>query len=136
MITQERHIFKDAKSYFNEKIDSFSEIYVDSFLLIGIDSPNTPLEEIRMTKNPSHSNLYYKRIINALKYINPFVICESFLGNTLDSSCEIYYLNNYQDIEDFYMVHRVYNWEGTSNTSCQVLKLSKGYAFDMNNHWL
>jgi hypothetical protein len=54
----------------------------------------------------------------------------------LNASCDIYYLNNHEDIEDFYMVQKVGGWQGTSQSCHQVWKLLKENIFDINEHWL
>jgi len=134
--TSELHIFKDCEDYFAEKLHSFHEEYVDCFLLIGVDAPNKDIESIKMTKNPEFSTLYYKRIIGGIKYVKPIISVNSFVDKKINASCDIYYLNNYEDIEDFYMVQKVGGWQGTSQCCHQVWKLLKENIFDINEHWL
>ena len=62
----EKHIFRDADFVFTEKVHSFHDKYIDCFLLIGIDSPEVPLDEVKMTKNPKFSHLYYQRIMGGI----------------------------------------------------------------------
>jgi len=136
MKPSERHLFYDSSSHFEEKLRSFHDNYVDCFLLVGVAPMGTPLDEIKMTKNPEYSLLYYKRIIGGLNEVAPLISCRSFINGKLSASCVIYYLNNYQDIEDFYMIQQVNNWKSTDNSSYQVWKLFRKNIFDINDHWL
>ena len=48
----EQHIFKDVENIFSDKIHTFHNAFVDCSLLVGLDEPNTPLDKVKMTKNP------------------------------------------------------------------------------------
>ena len=132
----EKHIFRDADFIFTEKIHSFHDKYIDCFLLIGIDSPNTSLDEVKMTKNPEFSHLYYKRIMGGILSTSPLLSILSFSDDHLTASCAIYYLNNNEDIEDFFFVQDVLNWEGSGQTCFQIWRLNYASIHDMNDHWL
>jgi len=131
----ERHIFKDCQSHFAEKLDTFHQIYADSFLLVGVDKPNKKLQDIEATRNPQYSELHYKRIIKGLSVISPLISCKSFVKEKLYVSCSLYYLNNNQDIEDFYMVQQSNRWNDSDLSCYQIWKLYRSNIFDINNHW-
>ena len=135
-IATEKHVFKDVESYFADKIHSFHDKYSDCFLLIGIDAPNTPLDEVKMTKNPEYPLLYYQRIVGGIMSSSPLITIKSFSKDNLSSHCAIYYLNNDQDIEDFFFTQNVCRWENTNQTCFQVWRLKYLSVFDMNDHWL
>lgn len=132
----EKHVFKDCEPYFAEKIHSFHDKFVDAFLLIGIDTPRKPLDEIKMTKNPLYSLLYYKRIIGGLKITKPLINIRLIENKKLNTECSIYYLNNTEDIENFYLVQRVMNWKNSKLTSHQVWQIDSIDYHELNNHWL
>lgn len=136
MGTTELHIFKNCESYFSKKVHDFHDEYVDSFLLIGIADPDSSLDEVKMTKNPQYSSLYHQRIVGGVMSVPPLIVCESFNQGKISASCSIFYLNNYQDIEDFYMIQKVHNWQNQNLCSHQVWRLFQNNIFDMNNHWL
>lgn len=135
-IVVEKHIFQDAASLFADKIHSFHDEFVDRFLLIGVDDSNKQLDEVKMTKNPDFSMLYYKRIVGGILENPPLISIKSFLKNKLSADCGIYYLNNGEDIEDFFLTQNIYQWEGTSKACFQVWRLNFLGIFDMNEHWL
>ena len=132
----ERHLFYDSSFHFEEKLRSFHDKYVDCFLLVGIAPTGTSLDAIKMTKNPAYSLLYYTRIVGGLNEVAPLISCRSFINGKFSASCVIYYLNNHQDIEDFYMIQQINNWQNTNNSSYQVWKLFKANIFVINDHWL
>jgi len=132
----ERHIFKDCESYFSKKLDAFHQIYVDAFLMIGVDKPNKKLQDIEATRNPQYSELHYKRIIQGLLATDPLISCKLFVKKKLNVSCSLYYLNNNQDIEDLYMVQQSNRWNDSDLSCYQIWKLYRSNIFDINNHWL
>ena len=132
----EKHIFRNSEEYFSEKIHSFHDLFVDCFLLIGIDEPDKPLDEIRMTKNPLFSQLYYKRIVGGLMQTRPLINIRSIIDGEISAACDIFYLNNLEDIDNFYMLQKVMNWKNSKLTSHQVWQLNSIDLFALNDHWL
>lgn len=132
----ETHIFKDCENYFEGKIHSFHENFVKHFLLIGVDKKNTPLEEVKMTKNPAYSTLYFSRIIGGIQESPPLISVKNFLKEKIVSNCVIYYLNNDQDIDNFYMTQNIYNWNGSNLVCFQVWEMKCYNLIELNDHWL
>ena len=134
---EEQHVFKDVENYFTKKIRSFHEAFVEHPLLTGVDSPNLALDKVKMTKNPKFTLLYYKRIVGGIMAGFPLITIKSFSKKTLRSYCAIHYLNNEEDIENFFYIQNVMNWGGTKKTCFQVWKLkSNSNLLEMNRHWL
>lgn len=131
----EQHIFKDVDSIFSEKIHSFHESFVDCSLLVGLDEPNTPLDKVKMTKNPKFTLPYYKRIVGGLLTELPLLTVKSFSKDSLKSYCAVHYLNNEKDIDDFFYIQNVIDWAGTHKTCFQVWKLNYRSIFEINKHW-
>ena len=131
-----RHIYFDADNIFSEKISVFHDFFVDSFLVTGIDKELAPLDEIKMTKNPNFSMLYYKRIVGGVMATKPLLIIQSFLNSSLHTSCNIYYLNNNNDIDDFFLYQKVRNWGGSKKTCHQLWRMEYISLKDMHEFWL
>ena len=132
----EKHVFQEADLLFEDKLHSFHDKFVDCFLLTGVDESDKPLDKVKMTKNPKFSLLYYQRIVGGIMENNPIVSIKSISDKNLKAHCQIYYLNNDTDIEDFFYTQNVYNWQGTQKTCFQVWKLKFISILNMNNHWL
>lgn len=132
----EKHIFRNSEEYFSEKLHSFHDNFVDCFLLIGIDEPNKAWDEIKMTKNPLFSGLYYKRIVGGIMETPPLINIRSIINGEISAACDIFYLNNLEDIDNFYMTQRVMNWKNSALTSHQVWQIDSIDLFALNDHWL
>tara|TARA_E500000331_G_C17177298_1_gene678921 strand:- start:25 stop:447 length:423 start_codon:yes stop_codon:yes gene_type:complete len=131
-----RHIYFDADNLFAEKISVFHDFFVESFLITGVDKETAPLDEIKMTKNPSFSMLYYKRIVGGVMATKSLLTIQSFLKSKLHTSCNIYYLNNNNDIDDFFLYQKVRNWNGSNKTCHQLWKMEYVSLKDMHEFWL
>lgn len=131
-----RHVYLDSDSFFAKRIKDFHEDFVECFLLIGIDQDNTPIDKIKMTKNPKMSMLYYKRIVGGILATKPLLYIQSFLDQKLHTSCNIYYLNNNNDIEDFFLYQKVKNWNGSQKSCHQIWRLHFSSLNEMHHFWL
>lgn len=136
MKVTERHIFKDVSPYFSEMTTLFCERYVDCFLAVGASSPEVPINKVKMVKNPDYDSVFHRVILEFISHDDPLILCESFIGSKLSSKCSFYYLNDYEDIEGFYMTQRSLNWKSLEQSTCQVSKLIKCDLKDINKHWL
>ena len=131
-----RHIYFDAEYIFSEKISAFHDFFVDSFLVTGIDKELASLDKIKMTKNHNFSMLYYKRIVGGIMATKPLLTIQSFLNSSLHTSCNIYYLNNNNDIDDFFLYQKVRNWDGSKKTCHQLWRMEYISLKDMHEFWL
>ena len=130
-----KHLFVDCESIFSKKLHSFHDQYVDDWLLLGVSLNHTSLDSVKMTKNPKFKLLYFKRIVGGIMANKPLIKVLNIKNEEILSSCEIFYLNNYSDIEDFYMLQKVYNWKHEGMCCQQVWQLKITNLFDANNHW-
>jgi len=129
------HIFKDCETFFSEKVQSFHDQYVDTFLLIGMDLPSVPLDEIKMTKNPTFSQLFYSRIVGGILKTSPLISILNYSKEKKDSSFDIFYLDNNEDIDGFFLLQKVHNWKNSTLTCTQVWNMSEKNLFNINNFW-
>ena len=133
----EKHIFYDCELYFEKKIRSFHNKYVEFFLLMGVDKPNKDFSEVKMTKNPLYTFLYYQRVVGGVESLKPLINVIHLKNSVLTCELNIFYLNNNQDIENFYMTQTIHNWDDNPNlTSYQIWQINSPNIFDLNNHWL
>jgi len=131
-----RHVYSDAEEVFRKKISEFHEKFVDCFLLTGLADEQTPLEEIKMTKNPKFTMLYYKRIVGGIMKHSPIFCAQSFISSKLNASCNIYYLNNDKDIEDFFLYQRVGNPTTPDKILVSIWKMHFHALTEFNDFWL
>ena len=131
-----RHVYTDVEDIYREKISKFHEKFVDCFLLTGIGGKNTPLDEVKMTKSPKFTMLYYKRIVGGLIKHKPILSAQSFISSNLNASCNIYYLNNDKDIEDFFIYQRVNNPNEPTKILISIWKLHFHALTEFNDFWL
>ena len=132
----ETHIFKDCELYFEDKIRSFHDNFIKFFLLIGVDEENVPLDEIKMTKNPSYSGLYFSRIVGGIMKSEPLISIKNYFNKKIETNCVIYYLNNNEDIDNFYMLQKIYNWNGSKLICFQIWEMEPCNLIDISDHWL
>lgn len=132
----ENHIFKDCEFYFLKKLGTFHDRFLHYFLSIGIDKPEKSIDQIKVTKNPMFSSLYYERIVKELKNGYPLINIRFINDKKIHTDCGIFYINNLEDIEGFYFVQRVMNWKDSNLTSHQIWEIDSIDYFELNNHWL
>lgn len=122
-----RHIFSgEINDYFAEKLHSFHDNYVETMLLCGVDKPGTPLDKIKMTKNPSFTMQYYKKVVGGLLKFQPevYVSCIDELGTIL-AECTFTYLNDKKHVNSIFLLQNVYNWDSTSLSCAQVWRIKE-----------
>lgn len=114
----------------------FHEQYVEEMLICGVDKPGTPLDKIKMTKNPNYDLGYYKKIVGGIQKFEPFcrVVARLDCENTLADMSYIY-LNNNKDVEGIFLLQNVYNWDGKNLFSAQVWAVKNMPEHLINQYW-
>ncbi len=132
-----RHIFSgEINNYFADKLHGFHDRFVETMLLCGVDKPGTALDEIKMTKNPSFTMAYYKKIVGGLLKFQPEIyICCIDENYELLAECYLTHLDNKKDIDDIYLLQNVFNWDRTGLFCAQVWKLKENNMCNINRYW-
>lgn len=124
--------FKDEVfEEFSSKISDFHDLYTEFLLLHEIGLKNN------LKKNPHFDESYYNLLIKTLKKSDPFIVVDHVSDLSLDVSCSIYYLGDYEEIEGFYMTQIISDWNGTDDTCHQIWKINRdANLLILNKHWL
>jgi hypothetical protein len=133
----EKHFFKDCDEIFTVKQDIFVDDYLDQCILAGDALNYTPLAEVDLTFNADfYEDVYYLRLINALLDSKPMIHVESDSLYESKQIFDIYYINNFEDIEDFYCIRSTYDFlvEGVMIYQIYEVKIK---SLDMlNEFWI
>lgn len=133
-----KYIFQgEINDYFADRIHEFHDNFVETMLLCGADKLGTPLDEIKMTKNPKYDLKYYKKIVGGiLKFPPSLSVC------AIDENCELlaeltyFYLNDKKNIKDIFLLQNVYHWQGLSSHYCsQIWLLNKTNMCNIEQYW-
>lgn len=134
----ETHAFLDAESYFSETLHEFHEIFIDDFLLLGFSHEGAVLDEVPFVKSPHYPEQFFERVVGGLmaskkSLFNVF----NFTEGDLKAFGALTYLNNDEEIDDFFWFQKVLDWKHKNISSFQVWSLKDGVTLDdMNDHWL
>jgi hypothetical protein len=118
-------------------LHEFHEQYIEEMLICGVDKPGTPLDKIKMTKNPKYDLGYYKKIVGGIQKFDPFckVVARVNSENIL-ADMNYVYLNNNKDIRGIFLLQNVYNWDGKNLFSAQVWGVKNISEDLINQYWL
>ena len=135
--TTERYIFRgEINEYFAEKLHGFHDDFVETMLICGVDLVGTPLEEIKMSKNPKYDMNYYKRVVGGiLKFPPSIFVCAIDENSELLAEMFITHLNNNKDINDIFLLQNVYHWETANHYCAQVWLLNDSNMCNINHYW-
>lgn len=134
----ETHAFLDAEPYFSETLHEFHEVFIDDFILLGVAQEETPLDEVPFIKSPHYPQKFFERVVGGLMASNKSLFnALHFMDGDLKAFCALLYLNNEQEIDDFFWFQKVFDWERQNTSSFQVWSLKNSVSLnDMNDHWL
>lgn len=134
----ERHIFQgEINEIFADKLHGFHDLYVETMLLCGVDKVGTPLDEIKMTKNPHYGMPFYKRIVGGLLKFPPSVFCCGIDENgELLAEMFFTHLDNGDDVQGVFLLQNVYHWESPDYYCSQVWQLKTDNQDYINEYWL
>ncbi len=129
----EKYIFNwDAQDLFYEKLDDLHEKYVESLILSGVSPHGADLESIKMTKNPTVTKEYCKKVVGGLVHIKPQTIVSLLEDKKLLLQCIFTQISKSQT----FMIQNVINWPEFDKFSCQIWLLSENSVMNINNHWI
>ena len=129
------HIFMSSFSdevaiSFAKKISSFHDLYINALLVHEVGMNNN------LSKNPEFDSDFYSLLIKNLNKSDPWIKIDHISDLSMDVSCYIYYLSDYEEVEGFYMTQAVADWDGTPDTCYQVWSLNRDSNLNiLNNHW-
>jgi hypothetical protein len=132
----EYYFFKDCDSFFEKKIRSFHKNFIDDCLFTGVGDFNADLDSVKMARNKNFSLSFCERVVEGMSFIDPLIVISHVNDGKIETNCVIYYLNDQNDFEGFYMLQKVNNWNGSKKTSHQVWALFEDDIFEINAHWL
>jgi hypothetical protein len=133
----EKHLFKNADEIFNLKQDIFVEDYLGECILAGDALNYTPLAEVDLTFNSDfHEDIYYLRLINALLDSKPMIHVKSDSLYESKQMFDIYYINNFEDIEDFYCIRSAYDFLVEGVMIYQIYEIKVKSLDMLNDFWV
>lgn len=135
--TVEKHIFKDCDDFFEIKHNIFLDDYLGDCILIADSVNGASMQEINFSfDGDGNDKVFYAKVLNDLYHSNPIIDISftSFLNSNI--YYKIFYLNNYQEVEDFYCLYQVYDFEVEGMMLHQVYEV-KIKSLDMiNDFWI
>lgn len=132
----ERHIFRDADEFFNLKHDLFAEDYLGECLMGGDALNHTPIDEVAFIYKDSDDPIFNSRVLNGIINSLPLI---NVTNNSLEDSkiiFDIYYLNNYEDIEDFFCLKTTFDFMVEGVMIYQIFNVEIKSLDMINDFWL
>ena len=136
-MTTKLHIIEgEVQLLFSGMLHGFHQNYIEEMLICGVDKVGTPIDKIKMTKNPRYDLNYYKKIVGGFQKVKPFckVIARIDQDNPL-ADMNFTYLNNNKDIDDIFLLQNVYNWDREDLFSAQIWGLKNISQKLINQYW-
>jgi hypothetical protein len=132
----EFHLFKNADEYFNIKHDIFVDDYLDDCIMGGEGLNFSNLSEIEFILHDQRDENSLFLILNSMVNTNPMISVMSYSSLADTTFFDIYYINNYADIEDFYCFKQTFDFEIEGIGLYQIYEV-KVKSLDMiNDFWL
>ena len=121
----ELHLFRDCDNLFTEKHNIFVEDYLGECIFGGDALNHCPIDQIEFLFKETTDKEYCARILAGITYNKPLITIKS--ESLLESLIvfDIYYINNYSDVEDFYCLKTSQDFmvEGVSLFQCFDVKV-------------
>lgn len=126
---------KEVINFFEKKLHSFHDSFVDIMLLSGLAEQGQDLEEIKFSKHPSYTLKYYQRIVGGFKNVKHSIQIQAFDDKGLNA--ELFFTNIHYDehINNVFFIQNVMNWGGKEKFCCQVWQLKPTSIEKINNYW-
>lgn len=134
--TTEKHLFRDAGELFEYKHDTFLEMYLGETIMGGDAINHTPINEITFIYSDKLTKLESLRILNALSNSRPLIYVEHDCIEDSNVSFEIHYINNFEDIENFYCIKKNYDFTVEGIMLCQILEVKIQSLNLLNEFWI
>jgi hypothetical protein len=132
----EYHIFLNAYDFFELKHDIFMEDYLYAPILGG-DAPNsTPLLDVEIIQKKNENFNLNIKILNGILNSQPLISILHIDSNQSKYFFDIFYLNNYEEIEDFYCLKTSQNFPINELSLYQIMELKVKSLTMINDFWL
>ena len=121
----ELHLFRDCEDFFRKKHNIFVEDYLGECIFGGDALNHCPINEIEFLFQQTTDKEYCARILAGITYNNPLITIQSESFSESLITFDIYYVNNYADVEDFYCFKTSQDFmiEGVSLFQCFDVKI-------------
>jgi hypothetical protein len=133
----EKHFFKDCDEIFDIKQQIFQEDYLGKCLLFGDALNHTPLHEVDLQFNSSdHNKSFYLRLLNFLLTSSSLIHISSHSAYSSLVEFDIFYINNYQEIEDFYCIKKTLDFGIEGVMLYQIFDVKVKSLDMLNDFWI
>lgn len=130
------HVFRNAESLFKSKHDTFLDVYLGECLLGGDALNHTNLNEVTMIHKEDQDPSFCTRILNGIINSQPLI---KVLSKSIESSeiiFDVFYLNNYEDIEDFYCLKTAFDFMVEGVMLYQIFEVEVKRLSMLNDFWI
>ena len=132
----ETHIFRDSEKLFESKHDTFLDIYLGDCLLGGDALNHTNLDEVVMIHKDSQDSVFCSRVLNGIINSQPLIKVLSKSIKTSEIIFDIFYLNNFEDIEDFYCLKTTFDFLVEGVMLYQIFEVEVKSLSMLNDFWI
>ena len=132
----ETHIFRDSEELFESKHDTFLDIYLGNCLLGGDALNHTNLDEVVMVHEENQDSVLCSRILNGIINSQPLIKVLSKSIKTSEIIFDIFYLNNYEDVEDFYCLKTTFDFMIEGVMLYQIFEVEVKSLNMLNDFWI
>jgi len=123
-----------SKLYF-DKIEEFHAKYTKDLLLYSLISLKNENFVKNVDINEDLSFEYVDLLNHSLRDRSPIIEVEHIHNFELDSALGIHYLNDFEDIEGFFMTQILTDLDDPNKSHYQLWRLGDANLYELNNHW-
>lgn len=136
----EQYIFRsfgpdEVSVNFLEKLDQFNLFFIEKTLVYG-DANNASFEGVDVVYDQNYSSNFYQVLISKILNYIPLSTIRFEINNTLNTYCEIFYLDGDEQLDGFYMTENFNEQELFEHNSYQIHKIRDVSMQSINNFWL
>ena len=132
----ETHVFRDVDALFKIKHDVFIDLYLGECLLGGDALNHTPLKQVSLVHDDNLDASFCSRLINGILNSQPLIKVTSNSHESSTVIFDIFYLNNYKDIEDFYCLKTTFDFMIEGVMLYQIFSVEMKSLNMLNDFWL
>ena len=132
----ETHLFRDSEELFKAKHDTFIDMYLGNCLLGGDALNHTNLDEVTMIHKDDQDSVFCSRILNGIINSQSLIKVLSKSIKTSEIIFDIFYLNNYEDIEDFYCLKTTFDFLVEGVMLYQIFEVEVKSLTMLNDFWI
>jgi len=132
----ETHVFRDSEDLFKAKHDTFINVYLGHCLLGGDALNYTNLDEVVMLHKDDQDSVFCSRILNGIINSQSLIKVLSKSIKTSEIIFDIFYLNNYEDVEDFYCLKTTFDFIVKGVMLYQIFEVEVKSLTMLNDFWI